>query len=296
MKGSHNTVRPSEAHIVLIHGAWQGSWAFAAWQPFLERAGWQVHAVDLPGNGARADETEAPTLQGYTDHVTRLLERLDAPAIVVGHSGGGMTASQVAEAMPERVRALVYLAGMMLPNGMRFADVVAACEQADPGADYRGIGPYLVWNADHSRSGVPPEAALALFLHDCDERTAREGALKLCSQAESGRAMYNQLTPERYGSVPRIYVECTQDRSVVLPVQRRMQQLSPGATRLSIDCGHVPQIACPQMLSDRLLPLLKALPIQRGGAAAGIDTADFINQYLGGINKQVQHPPGKVPR
>lgn len=250
----------SAPHIVLIHGAWQGSWAFSAWQPLLERAGWQVHAVDLPGNGRSADTSHPATLQGYARHVAQLLERLDVPAVVVGHSGGGVTASQVAEAMPEHVHALVYLAGMMLPNGMGFSQIITQCEADHPGSDFRGIGPHLLWNEDRSFSRVPPEAAMALFLQDCDENAAREASTLLTAQPESGRAMHNQLTAERYGSVPRIYVECTQDRSVMLPLQRRMQQLSPGASVISLDCGHVPQLACPQLLTDRLLTQLNALP------------------------------------
>ena len=68
--------------------------------------------------------------------------------------------------------------------------------------------------------------------------------------------MVNRLSTERFGRVPRIYVECRQDRSVTLPLQQRMQQLTPGARRISLDCGHVPQLACPQALSDALLPAL----------------------------------------
>lgn len=117
----------SSRNMVLIHGAWQGSWAFAAWTPLLQARGWKVLAVNLPGNDAAAEDDSCANLDGYTAHVLRVLESLDDPAVVVGHSGGGMTASQVAQAAPERVSALVYLAGMMLPSGMSYGDVIAQC-------------------------------------------------------------------------------------------------------------------------------------------------------------------------
>lgn len=148
--------------IVLIHGAWQGSWVFSTWAPFLERQQWQVHAVDLPGNGHSTDHFRPATLQGYTDHVLALLETLDAPAVIAGHSGGGITATQVAEAAPERVRALVYLAGMMLPSSMSFRDLVRDAEQTTPGFDFSGIGPHLIWNDTRTQSCVPAEAAMVL--------------------------------------------------------------------------------------------------------------------------------------
>ncbi|QIL79928.1 alpha/beta hydrolase [Diaphorobacter sp. HDW4A] len=258
----------SRPHIILIHGAWQGSWAFSAWTPWLENAGWQVHAVDLPGNGHSRDHARAATLPGYTDHVVELLASLDAPAVVLGHSGGGMTASQVAEAMPERVRALVYLAGMMVPDGWGFADVIARCQQDNPGFDYQGVGQHLIWNETRTASHVPVDAAMALFLQDCEESAARDAAMRLAAQPESGRSMHNQLTPERYGRVPRIYVECTEDRSVSLPLQRCMQRLTPGADCISLACGHVPQLVRPELLTARLLPLLDALPMSNNPSAA----------------------------
>lgn len=249
-------------HMVLIHGAWQGSWAFAAWIPWLQSAGWQVTAVNLPGNDASTQDESQANLEGYTAHVLGVLESLDGPAVIVGHSGGGMTASQVAQAAPERVSAVVYLAGMMLPSGMSFGDVIAQCQAADPHFSYEGIGPHLLWNEERSASSVPLDAALALFLHDCHPTAALKAASRLCPQPETGRSMRNQLSADRFGLVPRVYVECTQDRSVTLALQQRMQQLSPGAQRIRLDCGHVPQLACPQALTDALLPVLNEITFQ----------------------------------
>ena len=243
-------------HLVLIHGAWQGSWAFDAWRPLLQAAGWQAHAVDLPGNGAHA-EGQAD-LAGYTRHVLQHMERLDAPAVVLGHSGGGITASQVAEATPERVAALVYLAGMMLPSGCSYGALVAQCRAADTGFTYQGVDAHLKWDAVRQSSRVPADAAQQLFLHDCDPSAAAQAAARLTSQPESGRAMVNQLSAQRFGRVPRVYVECLHDRSVTLPLQRRMQALTPGAQRISLACGHVPQLACPSTLTEVLLPVLQA--------------------------------------
>lgn len=247
-------------HLVLIHGAWQGSWSFDAWAPLLRQRGWQPHAVDLPGNGWGATAEAPASLAAYTAHVVALLGTLDGPAVLVGHSGGGVTASQVAEALPERVAGVVYLAGMMLPSGLRFADLVRRCEAEQPGARYSGIWPHLQWDAARRVSRVPEAAALEVFVHDCEPLAARRAAGLLRPQPESGRDMVNTLSAGRFGRVPRLYVECLQDRSVAPPVQRAMQALSPGAQRLSLDCGHVPQLARPLQLTEQLCPMLERLP------------------------------------
>ncbi|WP_084824910.1 alpha/beta fold hydrolase [Lampropedia cohaerens] len=253
-------------HIVLIHGAWQGSWAFAAWQPLLRAAGWQVHAVDLPGNAVPAFQPwpggSSPDLCDYTEHVLQLLNRLDGPAVLVGHSGGGITAAQVAQARPDAVAALVFLAGMMLPDGMDFAALIDACRQAHPHFAYTGVGPLLQWDANGSASRVPVAVAREIFLHDCPPALAAQAQARLVWQPESGRAMRNRLTASRYGRVPRIYVECLRDRSVLHVLQRHMQQLSPGALRVTLDCGHVPQLACPQLLTQRLTDALVRVQVQ----------------------------------
>lgn len=250
-------------HLVLVHGAWQGRWSFAAWTPLLEAAGWHVHAVDLPGNGWGRDAQAPASLAHYTAHVTGRILALGHPVVVVGHSGGGITASQVAEALPDRVRAVVYLAGMMLPSGCSFIDLVERVLAADPAAPVAGISPFLDLDPVADTSTVRPEGALACFVHDCDPAAARDAVALLRPQPEAGRRMVNQLTPERFGRVPRIYVECRDDRSVTLPLQREMQRMSPGARVLSLGCGHVPQLAQPAELTRLLLPELDALQTRR---------------------------------
>lgn len=226
----------------------------------LEAAGWRVHAVDLPGNGWGPEAHAPASLDAYVACVARVMAGIAGPVVLVGHSGGGLTVSQVAEAFPERVRALVYIAGMMLPSGMGFASLVQRAERdagLAPGA-FGGIAPYLTWDAEHGSSSVSPEGALTCFLQDCPPEKARQAASLLRPQPEGGRAMTNRLTPERFGRVPRLYVECLRDCSVLPPLQQLMLRLTPGARHLAIDSGHVPQLACPQALTDLLLPELVA--------------------------------------
>ena len=241
--------------IVLIHGAWQGSWAFEAWRPLLAARGWRSVAVYLPGNGWNPQPLTGNGLDCQAAHVARVLADQPGPCVVLGHSGGGLAASQVAERVPDRVAALVYLVGMMLPSGMRFADLIAA----QPAGDFSGIGPYLEWSDGGAMSAVPPQAALDIFLHDCPPDAARQAAAHLRPQPEAGRAVAPRLSAERYGRIPRIYVEALQDRSIDIRLQRAMQALSPGAARITLDGGHVPQLAMPDVLTDRLCGALDRL-------------------------------------
>ncbi|WP_321886918.1 alpha/beta fold hydrolase [Paraburkholderia bannensis] len=253
------------AGMLLIHGAWQGAWAWDAWLAPMRARGWDPHALDLPGNGAdpaRDAVLGEITLDTYVEAVRGQLDRFDGPCVIVAHSGAGVIASQVAEAVPERVAAIVYVAGMMLPSGMGYGELVEAASAEVENAS--GIAPYLVWSDDGrvSRvSRVPADAALAIFLHDCPPDAARRAASLLTAQAEGGRALVATLSAARFGRVPRVYVEATRDRSVLLPLQRRMQALVPGARVRTLECGHVPQLAQPDALARIVCETLAELGI-----------------------------------
>jgi pimeloyl-ACP methyl ester carboxylesterase len=237
-----------QRQMILIHGAWQGSWAWDRLQPYLRLRGWRTHAIDLPGNGS--DETPAArvSLNLYVDHVARLLDSLGEQAVVVAHSGGGIVASQLAEARPNQVAATVYIAGIMLPDGVGFASLVR--EISDKHPESLGIGPYLQWSSDRMISRVPASAARNIFFHDCPETLADLAIGRLTPQPEGGRAVSPRLSRENYGRVPRVYIEAARDRSVIPRLQRRMLALSPGTRHFSIDSGHVPQLGQPDLLAQ----------------------------------------------
>lgn len=213
--------------VLLIHGAWQGSWVWTKFAPLLEAAGFRPVAVDLPGNGMDDTPLEAVTLDLYVAHLKDLIERVGAPVAVIAHSGGGVPASALAEAVPEKIVGLVYIAGMMLPSGVGFGDVVKEALAEHPEAG--GISRHLTWSADGLTSSVPAEAAIRHFLNDVPREEAERAAAKLTPQPEGGRATNPKITPERFGSIPRLYVEATDDQSVYIFLQRRMQELVPGA-------------------------------------------------------------------
>ena len=90
---------------VLVHGASHGSWCWDKVVPLLEAQGHGVVAVDLPGN--TYGEFDIPpaqvTLDTYAQHVCKVLDQLDDPVVLVGHSLGALTITQTAEYRPYRI-------------------------------------------------------------------------------------------------------------------------------------------------------------------------------------------------
>lgn len=243
--------------LILIHGAWAGAWVWDGLAPRLHDAGFDTHAVDLPGNGHDRTPAQKADLDACVARVRALIDTLSGPVGLVAHSGGGMVATQVAEAVPERITGVAYVAGMMLPSGTGFADITRAIKPQHPEAS--GIVPHLVWNHDRSASSVPADAARRIFFQDVEDSLARAAAARLTPQPEPARAAVPRWTIERFGRLPRLYVEALRDRSVVPAAQRRMQALVPGATVVHLDCGHAPQLSKPEQLTAALVHFFKKI-------------------------------------
>lgn len=243
-------------HAILIHGAWQGSWVWRDFAPLLEKAGFTPQAIDLPGNGADDTPLSDVSLDLYLAHIGALIERLDGDILVIAHSGGGVVGTALGERYPQRIKSITYIAGMMMPSGWHFGDVLREEKAEERGL--LGIGPYLVWNEERTVSTVPAEAGAKIFLNDMPFDDALQGAQNLTPQAEPGRALKTEWTEERFGSIARIYVECAQDLSVLQPIQQAMQMAVPGARNITLDAGHAPHVSQPQALADSLIPQLKA--------------------------------------
>jgi len=97
---------------VLVHGGFHGAWCWSRLIPELEGLGHEAVAIDLPGHGQRRDQPS--TLAGRRDAILEVLRPGD---VLVGHSGGGYDITLAADAAPEKVGHLVYLAAALPIEG-----------------------------------------------------------------------------------------------------------------------------------------------------------------------------------
>jgi pimeloyl-ACP methyl ester carboxylesterase len=95
------------APLVLLHGVGRNGQDFAPLLPALGERN-RLFAPDLRGHGQSARTPGAYRVVDYAADIIRWLEdRFDEPVILLGHSLGAMIALAAAQALPERVAALV---------------------------------------------------------------------------------------------------------------------------------------------------------------------------------------------
>src|SRR5581483_8432362 len=102
--------------IVLIHGGWHHGDCWRATAQALRAKGYDVHHPDAGGHelGADLDLSHAQSCAPIIDH---LVSHDLRDVVLLGHSYGGSLISKVAEAVPERIKRLVFQNAFVVENG-----------------------------------------------------------------------------------------------------------------------------------------------------------------------------------
>jgi pimeloyl-ACP methyl ester carboxylesterase len=239
--------------IVLIPGFWLDGDSWAPITAAIAAAGHDVHPLTLPGKGRSAPGAPGTDLAGIglRTHVDAVLAVVDAlastdpdPVVLVGHSGGGTIAWQVADARPERIARVVLVDALPMPSGTSINTELPVEGDAVPLPDW---------------SVFEPEDLI-----DLDD-ALRERFRAIAVPEPKGVAHEpTQLHDERRFRVPVTVIACQFPASLVQQAVEngrdwaaelaRIEQLS----FLELPTGHWPQLSKPVELGASILTALDA--------------------------------------
>lgn len=232
---------------VLVHGAFQDSSSWTAVVPLLEAAGHTVITVDLPGHGDDDTPLSEITLASYRDTVIAAIEAQDQPVVLVGHSFGGFTISNVAEAIPDRIAKLVYVAAYLPRSG----DSLVSLSGLDHNNGFTQEN-FLVAD-DFSHASVLESDFLTIFCGDCTDTQAEQ---VMATRQDEPLAPLNEpsiLTAENFGRVPKVYILTAEDNAVSPQLQAYMLSLTPADQVFALNTSHVPFVVAPDALVGLLI-------------------------------------------
>ncbi len=235
---------------VLVHGAWHGAWCWYKVVPRLTQAGHEVFAPDLPSLGRDRTPIAEISLDRWADSICKVVEAAAEPVILVGHSRGGIVISAVAERLPKRVAMLVYLTAFLLRDGETLLEVAQT-------ADSSLVVPNLVVADDQASMTVRDDAVHEAFYGECPPEDVVLASVLLAPEAMAPNSTPAHVTDSRFGSVPRVYIECLRDKAIPVALQRRMAHSAACEIVASLDTDHSPFFSTPGPLVDGLLALVK---------------------------------------
>ena len=218
---------PSVRNVVLVHGG------------FVDGSGWQGVYDLLTDDGFHVSVVQNPTLSLEDDVAVtgRVLDGLDGPAVLVGHSYGGAVITEAGT--HENVAALAYIAAFAPDKDESVNTLIA---DPPPGAPVPPILPpldgFLFLDRDKFAASfaadLPPR--LAAFMADAQVPWGVD-------------ALAGTITEPAWRGKPSWYLVATGDRMIPPPAQRAMSERA-GATVTEAAGSHSIYVSRPQVVAD----------------------------------------------
>ncbi|GAA2139132.1 alpha/beta fold hydrolase [Glycomyces algeriensis] len=225
--------------IILIPGFWLDASSWSEITPALEKAGHRTHPITLPGMESRDADRSGIGLRDHVDAVVAAVDALEAPVVLVGHSGGGAVAHAVADARPDRIARVVYVDSAPLGPGGVINDELPVVDGEIPLPD---------WNVFEDEDLV-----------DLDDEL-REAFRAMAIPTPKGVAYDKQeLGDERRFDVPITLICCEFGSAMVLawieqgvPFVKEIAAVKD-ISYIDLPTGHWPQLTKPAELADALV-------------------------------------------
>jgi pimeloyl-ACP methyl ester carboxylesterase len=217
-----------QPNILLVHGAWADGSCWSDVVAQLQARGYTVTAPQFP-------ETS------LADDVARLrqvLDLLNGPTLVVGHSYGGQIMTALGEET-SNVVGLVYIAAFGLDHG----ETIGALLQAGPPT------PALAHLKIDSRgfAWLPEDDFVGHFAADIDPRKAK--VMYAVQQALSASTLEDVMGVPAWKALPTWYLVAADDQAIPPDAERAFAKRM-GATTVEIQSNHCAMVSHPNEVVD----------------------------------------------
>jgi pimeloyl-ACP methyl ester carboxylesterase len=236
---SENSQDGSQPTVVLVHGAFAES---ASWNDVIRRLQDQGYTVIAAANPLRS-------VAGDAEFVASILESIQGPVVLVGHSYGGCVITNAAR---DNVKALVYVAGFAPEEGESAFELSARF----PGSTL-GETLWAVPLSDGSTDlYIRQEEYHQQFAEDVP---AEQTALMAVGQRPVRDVALNEASgPPAWRSIPSWFVFGELDKNIPAAVHRFMAERAQGREVVEIEgASHAVGVSHPQEVADVILRALK---------------------------------------
>jgi pimeloyl-ACP methyl ester carboxylesterase len=193
------------ATFVLVHGSWHDGSCWNGTIPHLEWKGHKAYAPTIAGHGkgVAKNVNHAQCTKSIVEYIE---EHGLSDFVLVGHSFGGSIISKVAEAIPGRIKRLVFLNGFVLRDGMSLRDEIPP-QQAE-------LMEELSKESSDGAVTLPFPLWREAFMNDADLDLAKSTYAQL--SPEPSQPTKDKLDLKKFYSleIPKSYINCTEDTAL----------------------------------------------------------------------------------
>ena len=238
---------------VLVHGAWQASFVWNKVKASLEAEGNTVVLVELAGHGNDQTPVSEITFDGYVKQVTDVIEGLNTPVVLVGHSLGGAIVTQAATKIPQKIEKLIYVAGFIPKSGSSVFDYSAMdSETLIPSA--------LEFSADGSTITIANAETnmRKIFCNDGSNEDINLLVNKLRPEPVVAAGTPLNYSKDIYNTiVNKYYIYTIEDKAISYPFQQQMASEANITNTYKIEAGHSPFLSKPNELVQIINTIVK---------------------------------------
>jgi pimeloyl-ACP methyl ester carboxylesterase len=218
--------------IVLVHGAWDNS---TGWNDVVEQLQQHGYPVIAPANPLRALASDA-------EYVSSILDTIEGPVVLVGHSYGGTVITNAAVGH-SNVKALVYIAAFAPDEG----ESLLQLSSMNPGSE---IGPSTLIPRPYPLAGgsvgidlyLTQEGVRTAFAADVPRRVVNQ---MFATQRPLAQAAFESTSGvPAWKTIPSWYLVASEDRTIPPATQRFMAERA-GAHTSEVRSSHVSHISRP---------------------------------------------------
>jgi pimeloyl-ACP methyl ester carboxylesterase len=234
--------------LVLVHGALNDHTVWAPLVPGLERHGWRVLAIDLPGHaGSGAPLSSVEAMADW------LLAELDAQGVeraaLAGHSMGSLAALEAAARAPARITHLALL-GSTFPMKVSGALLKTALEDEPAAID-------MVARWSHAPGPDGAEHPAAQGSRALMRAVAARGENLLHTDLAACKAYANGSAAAAQVACPVLLLAGARD-VMTPPDGGQLPAALPAPRQVTVDAGHQMMAEQPQAVLDALTDFLIA--------------------------------------
>jgi pimeloyl-ACP methyl ester carboxylesterase len=232
--------------IVLVHGAFADG---SSWNAVINRLQHQGYTVVAPANPLRG-------LAADSAYLTSVINQLDDPVLLAGHSYGGAVITNAATDATGVV-GLVYVAAFAPDSDERLGDVAASSKDSLLGtAQVQREYPTGPGGETAPEFLIDPARFREVFAADLP---AEQTAVMAATQRPVAAAAFSDVSgPPAWKALPSWAVVATADKAAGSDIVRSMAQRA-GADILEVEGSHVIMVSQPQAVADLIVKAAAAV-------------------------------------